>query len=89
MPSNYLLIWPVCKNGFRGVSDTSTDKPIEFIFLILSPAETPDTQVQVLGLASRAAQNRHLLQGLRSAQTPEEVFMTLRSWEMEREKLHQ
>ena len=85
------LATPVVALGLtrQGVSDVSTDKPIEFIFLILSPAETPDTQVQVLGLASRAAQNRHLLQGLRSAQTPEEVSMTLRSWEMERKKLHQ
>jgi two-component system sensor histidine kinase KdpD len=58
----------------QGVSDLSTEKPIEFVFLILSSAQTPDTQIQVLGLVSRAAQNRHLLQGLRSAQNSQEAM---------------
>jgi two-component system sensor histidine kinase KdpD len=65
----------------QGVSDVSTEKPIEIVFLILSPAQTPDTQVQLLGLASRAAQNRHLLQRLRSAQTPEEAMRVIVNWE--------
>jgi two-component system sensor histidine kinase KdpD len=64
-----------------GISDVATDKPIELVFLLLSPAETPETQVQLLGLASRAAQNRRLLQILRSAQTPEEALDAFRSWE--------
>ncbi len=66
----------------KGVSDVLTDKPIEIVFLILSPVQTPDIQVKVLGLASRAAQNRQLLQGLKSAQTPEEVLAAIRSWEI-------
>jgi two-component system sensor histidine kinase KdpD len=65
----------------RGVADVSAEKPIEFVFLILSPVDTPDTQVQLLGLASRAAQNRHLLQDLRSAPTPEEAMRAIRNWE--------
>jgi two-component system sensor histidine kinase KdpD len=65
----------------EGVSDVATDKPIELVFLILSPAEAPDTQVKLLGLASRAAQSRHLMQALRSARTPEEVLRALREWE--------
>ena len=64
-----------------GVSDVATDKPIELIFLLLSPAETPDVQVKLLGLASRAAQNRRLLQILRTAQTPDEALQAFRSWE--------
>ncbi len=64
-----------------GVSDVATDKPIELIFLLLSPAETPDIQVQLLGLASRAAQNRRLLQILRTVQTPDEALQAFRSWE--------
>ena len=63
------------------VSDVSTEKPIEIVFLILSPAETADAQVRVLGLASRAAQNRHLLQALRNARTPEEAIKLIRDWE--------
>jgi two-component system, OmpR family, sensor histidine kinase KdpD len=66
----------------QGVSDVSTEKPIELVFLILSPAQTPDTQVQILGLASRAGQNRHLLQGLRSVRTPQEAMKVIFDWEV-------
>jgi two-component system sensor histidine kinase KdpD len=65
----------------EGVSDVATEKPIELVFLILSPAETPNIQVKLLGLASRAAQSRHLRQALRAAATPEEVIRTIRDWE--------
>jgi two-component system sensor histidine kinase KdpD len=64
-----------------GVSDVATDKPIEIIFLLLSPAEAPEIQVQLLGLASRAAQNRRLLQILRTARTPDEALQAFKSWE--------
>lgn len=77
------LTAPVVALGLtrQGVIDVLTEKPIEIVFLILSPARTPDTQVQVLGLASRAAQSRHLLQSLRSAQTPQEVMRVIYDWE--------
>jgi two-component system sensor histidine kinase KdpD len=77
------LITPVVALGLtrQGVSDVFTEKPIEFVFLILSPSQNPDTQVQVLGLASRAAQNRHLLQGLRSAKTSQEAMRVICDWE--------
>jgi two-component system sensor histidine kinase KdpD len=64
-----------------GVSDVATDKPVEIVFLILTPAETPDAQVQLLGLASRAAQNRYLMQALRSVRTPQEALKAIRDWE--------
>jgi mannitol/fructose-specific phosphotransferase system IIA component (Ntr-type) len=64
-----------------GVSDVSTEKPIDLVFLILSPAQTPDTQVQILGLASRAAQSRHLLQSLRSVRTSQEAMKAIFDWE--------
>jgi len=77
------LMEPVIVLGLtrQGVSDVSTERPIETVFLILSPAESPDTQVQLLGLASRAAQNRHLLQALRAARTPEEAMVVVLNWE--------
>jgi two-component system sensor histidine kinase KdpD len=77
------LTTPVVALGLtrKGVSDILTEKPVEMVFLILSPAQTPDIQVKVLGLTSRAAQNRQLLQGLKSAQTPEEVLTAFRDWE--------
>ncbi len=77
------LAAPVVAIGLtrEGVIDVATDKPAEIVFLILSPAEAPETQVQLLGLASRAAQSRHLMQNLRSARTPEEVLRAIREWE--------
>jgi two-component system sensor histidine kinase KdpD len=66
----------------EGVSDVSTEKPIEIVFLILSPVQTPDAQVQILSLASHAAQSRHLLQSLRSARTPEEAMRVIYDWEV-------
>jgi len=70
------LAAPVVALGLtkKGIEDVTTDKPIELVFLLLSPAHTPETQVKLLSLASRAAQNRRLLQTLRSAQTPEEAM---------------
>jgi mannitol/fructose-specific phosphotransferase system IIA component (Ntr-type) len=69
----------------QGISDVATEKPIEVVFLILSPTKTPGTQVQVLGLSSRAAQSRHLLQSLRSARTQVEAVNMIRDWEVANE----
>jgi mannitol/fructose-specific phosphotransferase system IIA component (Ntr-type) len=65
----------------QGVSNVSTEKPIEIVFLMLSPAEPPEIQVQILSLASHAAQNRYLLQSLRSAQSPQEAMKRICDWE--------
>jgi two-component system, OmpR family, sensor histidine kinase KdpD len=64
-----------------GVSDVAAEKPIEIVFLILSPAQTPETQLKLLSLASRAVQNRPLFQGLRSARSAEEAFQLIKNWE--------
>jgi len=74
------LTSPVVALGLtkEGVSDVSTEKPVEHVFLILSPARDPDVQVHILGLASRAAQNRHLIQSLRSSRTPKEAMDAFR-----------
>lgn len=64
-----------------GVSDGLTEKPVEVVFLVLSPSEAPETQVGILGLASRAAQNRHLMQSLKSAGTPDEAWRAILEFE--------
>jgi two-component system sensor histidine kinase KdpD len=66
----------------EGVADVTTEKPIELVFLILSPIQIPNAQVQVLSLASQAAQSRHLLQILKSASNPAEAWKAIRRWEM-------
>lgn len=77
------LAAPVIAVGLtrKGVIDVATDKPIEIVFLILSPARSPDAQVKLLGLASRAAQNRSLMQALRTVRTPEEATKAIHDWE--------
>ena len=42
----------------RGISDLSTDQPINLIFLLLSPKEQPNLQIYLLSLAARAAQKQ-------------------------------
>jgi two-component system sensor histidine kinase KdpD len=66
----------------QGVSDEPTEKPVELVFLILSPTEIPDEQIKILALASHIAQNRHLVQSLRSARTPEEAMRVIGDWEV-------
>ncbi len=65
----------------QGVSDEPTEKPIELVFLILSPAESPDEQIKILALASRASLDRHFRQTLQSCRTPEEVMTAVRDWD--------
>ena len=67
----------------RGVSDEPTEKPIEIVFLILSPAQNPDEQIKILALASRASQSRHLRQNLQSCRTPDEIMTVIRNWDWE------
>jgi len=78
------LVSPVVALGLTrwGVADADTEKPIELVFLILSPAESPDAQIQVLGLISRASRNRPFLQDLQLCQTPQQVMDIIRNWEM-------
>jgi two-component system, OmpR family, sensor histidine kinase KdpD len=65
----------------EGVTDVATEKPIEIVFLILSPLHEPDTQVKLLAQASRAAQSRLLLQRLRSLGAPDEMLAAIENWE--------
>jgi two-component system sensor histidine kinase KdpD len=77
------LASPVVAMGVtrQGVSDVSTEKPVEYIFLVLTPAESPDTQVRILGLLARVSRNRHLLLKCQSCMTPEEVLSAVQEWE--------
>jgi len=65
----------------KGVEDLSLDKPVEYIFLVLTPAESPDIQVRILGILARVSRNRHLLLKIQSCRTPEEVLSAIQDWE--------
>ena len=64
-----------------GVTETETEKPVAFIFLSLTPLEKPEVQIQLLALAARHLQNRHLRQTLLSAHNAHEAFLALVAWE--------
>jgi len=65
----------------QGVSDISTEKPVEYIFLVLTPEDSPDIQVRILGILARVSRNRHLLLKIQSCRTPEEVLSAVQDWE--------
>jgi len=65
----------------QGVTDSSLEKPMEYIFLVLTPAESPDIQVRILGILARVSRNRHLLLKIQSCRTPEEVLAAVQDWE--------
>jgi len=65
----------------QGVEDASLEKPVEYIFLVLTPAESPEAQVRILGILARISRNRHLLLKIQSCRTPEEVLSAVQDWE--------
>ncbi len=71
----------------KGVLDEPAGKHTELVFLILSPADTPSVQVNILAAVSRAAQNRQLVQSLTSVRSPEEALTIIRNWEIPKESV--
>ena len=61
----------------HGIVDVNTEQPVELVFLILSPVQSPTAQLQMLALTSKAAQNRHLLQRLRTSTTSDDVIKAI------------
>ncbi|HZZ42433.1 MAG TPA: PTS sugar transporter subunit IIA [Tepidisphaeraceae bacterium] len=61
-----------------GVLDSPAEKPIEVVFLLLSPSSGANIHLQLLATAGRAFQNRDLRRGLREAATPSEVEAIIR-----------
>lgn len=65
----------------QGVADISTEKPVEHIFLVLTPSDSPDTQIRILGILARISRNRHLLLKIQSCMSPGEVLSAIQEWE--------
>ena len=64
-----------------GVLDSPIEKPIEAIFMLLSPAEGAATHLQMLARAGRILQNRDLRRRLSRARTSEDVVDQIADWE--------
>ncbi|HPO13654.1 MAG TPA: PTS sugar transporter subunit IIA [Candidatus Hydrogenedentes bacterium] len=65
----------------HGVVDVAAQKPIEVVFLILTPLQQASAQLQILALSSKAGQNRHLIQQLKKVDTPEQAMEAIQDWE--------
>ncbi len=64
-----------------GISDVVTEKPIDYVYLSLTPLEQPEIQVSALALGAHALQNRELVQMLQLAKEADEVYAAIKEWE--------
>ena len=70
----------------KGIADVVTEKPIECVFLILSPASRPNDMIQILAFVSRAFRDRQLMKNLRIASTADDVLSAIKNWESDQDK---
>ncbi|NTW76560.1 MAG: PTS transporter subunit EIIA, partial [Syntrophaceae bacterium] len=64
-----------------GIADVATEKPVECVFLILTPTSRPNDMVQLLALVSKAFRERQFMKNMRIAETPGNVMNAIRNWE--------
>jgi two-component system, OmpR family, sensor histidine kinase KdpD len=64
-----------------GISDVVSEKPIECVFLILTPRDDPDIQVRTLALASKAARDRQLMERLGKEGSGAGVYEAITEWD--------
>jgi two-component system sensor histidine kinase KdpD len=64
-----------------GLLDVPTERPIEAVFLLLSPADGASVHLQLLAKAGRALQSRELRKALNHAQTPQEALDAIHDFE--------
>jgi two-component system sensor histidine kinase KdpD len=64
-----------------GVLDVPTDRPIEAVFLLLSPASGASVHLQLLAKVGRALQSRDLRKALNQASTPQEALEAIHDFE--------
>jgi two-component system, OmpR family, sensor histidine kinase KdpD len=64
-----------------GVLDAPTEKPVEAVFLLLSPTSGASTHLQLLAKVGRALQNRELRRALNQSRTPTEALRAIHDFE--------
>jgi two-component system, OmpR family, sensor histidine kinase KdpD len=62
----------------NGVLEDGEIHPTRIVFLILTPADIPSSQVEILSLVSRATKDRQLRDRLAESASPEEILAVLR-----------
>jgi mannitol/fructose-specific phosphotransferase system IIA component (Ntr-type) len=61
-----------------GVLDAPTERPVEVVVLLLSPASGPASHLQLLAAAGRSLQRKDVRARLRDATTPDQAIQVLR-----------
>jgi two-component system sensor histidine kinase KdpD len=64
-----------------GVLDSQTEKPVEAVFVLLSPESGSNIHLQLLARVGRALQNRALRRALLEAQTPRDALQAISDYE--------
>jgi mannitol/fructose-specific phosphotransferase system IIA component (Ntr-type) len=64
-----------------GILDAPTDRPIEAVFLLLSPTTGASVHLQLLAKVGRALQSRDLRRALARAATPAEALGAIQDFE--------
>jgi two-component system sensor histidine kinase KdpD len=74
---------PQCALGLThaGILDAPTEKPIEAVFLLLSPAAGASVHLQLLAKVGRALQSRDLRRALLVSDTPEQAAQAIKDFE--------
>jgi two-component system, OmpR family, sensor histidine kinase KdpD len=74
------LSTPIVSLGLtrKGVLQDDVSYPVRFVFLILTPADVPGSQVEMLALISRANKDGHFDDLLAESKNPEELIAILR-----------
>ncbi|HEY7088076.1 MAG TPA: PTS sugar transporter subunit IIA [Tepidisphaeraceae bacterium] len=74
-----VLVEPLVALGLTqsGILDAPSEKPIEVVFLMLSPTDQATNHLQLLASAARLLQNRELRKKLRSADSPDQAHQIL------------
>ncbi len=65
----------------QGVLDAPTDKQIEVVFMLLSPAQGANVHLQLLAKAGRLLQNRELRRRLTKAKSADAALAEIQNWE--------
>lgn len=71
----------------KGIADAATEKAIECVFLILTPASRPNEMIQLLALVSKAFRDRQFMKYLRIVETPDNVMNAIRDWELNQDSI--
>jgi mannitol/fructose-specific phosphotransferase system IIA component (Ntr-type) len=64
-----------------GVLDAPTDRPVEVVFLLLSPTSGANVHLQLLAKVGRALQSRELRRALSLAKTPADALAAVGDFE--------